>query len=182
MKVIPVRSWNKKGQMEMVGLVVIVVLLTLGMLFLAKFALNRSESTTVITRSGLASSTVTAILKTTVSSSGCEGLELGQVLLEDCAKGKIFLDNYDQQCEGIANTCAYLEEKLIPQLLEGTLGAWNKRYHLITNLRGREDLNPLIKVSSMLGDCVDRERDASVPHPLDVGLGTPVETTLFICE
>ena len=42
MKVIPVRSWNKKGQMEMVGLVVIVVLLTLGMLFLANFSLNIS--------------------------------------------------------------------------------------------------------------------------------------------
>jgi len=83
---------SKKAQMEMVGLVVIVILIALGMLFAAQFALKEDHSKKIFTRKGLSYSTVGALMKTTITEPGCSGKEgfgeapqLGKDLLEDCA-------------------------------------------------------------------------------------------------
>ncbi len=43
---------TRKGQTELIGLVVIVIMITLGMLFLAKFALQEEPAKKIFTRKG----------------------------------------------------------------------------------------------------------------------------------
>lgn len=85
----------KKAQMEIIGLVVIVILLTLGLLFLAIFKLKDDDgSRKVFLGQGYATSALSALMKTTVSpNENCAGEavtlrdqpRLGADILEDCA-------------------------------------------------------------------------------------------------
>ena len=77
----------RKGQMEAMGLVVIVILITLGMLFLAQFALKEAGEKKIFTRKGLAYSSMSAILKTTVNEECGQNQipQIGKDILEDCA-------------------------------------------------------------------------------------------------
>lgn len=94
----------KKAQMEIIGLVVIVILLTLGLLFLAIFKLKDDDgSRKVFLGQGYATSALSALMKTTVSpNENCAGEavtlrdqpRLGADILEDCA---IYFSEY---CEG----------------------------------------------------------------------------------
>jgi uncharacterized membrane protein YqiK len=54
---------RKRAQMEMIGLVVIVILITLGMLFMARFALKDEPAKKIFVRKGLAYSTMGALMK-----------------------------------------------------------------------------------------------------------------------
>src|SRR3989344_7645978 len=84
-----------RGQMEAVGLVVIVILIALGMLFMATFALKSDPQKKIFTRKGLAYSTMSALMKTTVSGEAAcystyslsQGApKIGGDVIEDCAK------------------------------------------------------------------------------------------------
>ncbi|MBI2151479.1 hypothetical protein HYU21_02000 [Candidatus Woesearchaeota archaeon] len=86
-------SGKKKGQMEIMGLVVIVILITLGLLFLVYFSAKGEIEKKVFTRKGLALSTMSALMKTTVNpelqcttSIGNDQPQLGEDILEDCAE------------------------------------------------------------------------------------------------
>lgn len=179
---------RKKAQMEMVGLVVIVILLTLGMLFLAIFSFKSGTQKKIFTREGLAYSSMSAIMKTTVSEGVCEGNfkpSIGQQLLEDCAQ------NYFNSPDGYSNyncdnkhSCVFLEETLI-ELLEDTLGQWNKRYQLKSSLIRSSGTEPeiLLNVVSDRGDCPPtRERDSSGLFPIQVRDAGLVENVLYICD
>ncbi len=73
---------SKKGQMEIVGLVIIVILLSLGMLFMAIFALQSEGDKSILTSKGLAASTMAALMKTTINE--CETpVALEKDLLDD---------------------------------------------------------------------------------------------------
>lgn len=163
--------------MEIIGLVVIVILLTMGMLFMAMFALNEEPGTKVFTRKGLASSTMAALMKTTVHECGSYSLpQIEKHLIEDCAvnKGSLY---YDYSCGG-KNSCDYLEEK-IPQLLNDTLGKWNKRYEFQTLLISSNQY--ILYVNSSRGNCQRRERDTSGEYFLPTGKGL-VKSVLYICD
>ena len=78
---------NKKAQAEIIGLVIIVIMITMGMLFMAQFAIKEKPEKKIFTRKGLAYSSMSAIMKTTA---WCleinKPLSIGKELLEDCAK------------------------------------------------------------------------------------------------
>ena len=126
---------NQKGQVEMIGLVVIVILITLGMLFMAKFSLtDDSSKKKVIAREFLASSAMGALMKT---SAVCEQVDyygnlkkeplfIQNELLEDCALYRTTDSEY--QCKK-KHSCIFLKE-LLGDLLNQTLGAGklNKHY------------------------------------------------------
>ena len=132
----------KRGQMELIGLVVIVILVTLGMLFMVQFKMKEDKTKKVFTSKGLAYSTMSAILKTTVSETDCVSnyrggslLSLGKDVLDDCAK------NYENalgggyslyQCGGM-HSCAYFSEKT-KELLDATLKVWGKQYYFESKL------------------------------------------------
>jgi hypothetical protein len=83
---------SRKAQMEIIGLVVIVILITLGMLFLARFALNAKPQSTEVLRKGLAASAINALIETTAKQGDCVGIndlpvmpQMKDILI-DCAK------------------------------------------------------------------------------------------------
>jgi hypothetical protein len=185
---------GKSAQMEMIGLVVIVILITLGMLFLAIFSLKDSQEEKIFTRGLLASSTMSAILKTSIRlEAQClrteTPLELGGEILEDCA------NNYQTRgnlaaCEPFCkyrcdnkHSCDFLEEE-IRVLLDNTLGAWHKKYEFRSTLIsqvGNQLEEPLITINE--GECVNADAvDSSKPFPLPLeGFGL-IESELKLCN
>lgn len=178
---------GRSAQMELIGLVVIVILITLGMLFLTKFALNAKPKNTLLLRKGLASSSVTALLKTTVDKGVCAGGAVPQLkeVLEDCAR------NYPPElsrsvlsCDN-QHSCDFFRETA-QQLLDSTLGSWRKRYEFRSNLIRSSGVEPVAlldpPVASEGGCPATKPRDSSGAFPLptqDAGL---IESVLFVCD
>ena len=86
----------KRSQMEMMGLMVIIILVALGMLFVIQFIVVKegSQLKKTYTYSQLATNTVNSVLKTTTS---CKGQDINQ-LLQDCASGGTIDCNGKNSC------------------------------------------------------------------------------------
>lgn len=184
----------KKAQMEMIGLVVIVILITLGMLFLAQFALKEKPEKKIFTREGLAYSTLSALMLTKADvSEHCSESYIGNAypgfgkeLLDDCAANqdtKDVPDGFSQyRCQN-KHSCVFLKERM-GELLEKTLGQWGKKYLfrsvLIFPSGTSVQLITISSDSSGNDPCQDKDKDSN-KIPLRAGMGL-VETTLDICE
>ena len=176
--------FKKKGQMEIAGLVVIVILLSLGMLFLAYFSLSERDQEKIFTRKNLAASTMASIMKTTSSIDDCgDQLSFEKDILEDCAANK-HLDQdhaYGIHClNNMVNSCDYLEDR-IGKILKQTLGYLKKSYDFSAILLTEENL-PLIFIKSEKG-CdkgVGGERDQTTYY-LNTAQGN-VLIRLRVCE
>lgn len=172
----------RKGQMEAMGLVVIVILITLGMLFLAQFALKEAGEKKIFTRQGLARSSMSAILKTTVDEN-CGEVQIPQIgkdILEDCAVNLNSKDESYYKCGGV-NSCIFAEAK-ITQLLASTLGAWNKRYEFQSKLVNDNGVTNLFNPITNKGGCQGRERDTSGLFPIRAENAGLIENILLICD
>ena len=182
----------KKAQMEMMGLVIIVVLITLGMFFLALFAFPDHPDKKVFARKGLASSTLSAILKMTVPSEAQCHLEraevqpaLGEDVLRDCARVFPSRSTF-YQCvspDGPQNSCDYFRF-MASDLLEKTLGKWGKHYELRSQIiRSDGTSNDLLDriMNPENTGCGQGERDSSglFPIPFEGGL---IENELWVCD
>lgn len=193
---------GKNGQMEMIGLVVIVLLITLGLLFLAQFALKETPTKKIFTRKGLAYSSMSALMKTTVNDcfdrrgNSVKNLEFEGDLIEDCVKygEDVFFGGTTYKCGSERlDSCNYVA-LTIQELLSSTLGEWGKRYqfesYLLTGadeetrnyLFGNiDEFKPSGIIYSERGGCTG-ERDTSGLFPIqieDVGI---VENVLYICD
>ena len=178
---------RRKGQTELIGLVVIVIMLTLGMLFLAKFALQEEPTKKIFTRKGLAYSTMSAVMKTELEcydnaySNDPDELEVQADLLEDCANVKRFPPHGGViDCVGYSNSCEFLEAD-VGKLLNATLGEWHKSYLFKSEVLNGPEALELMEIGS--GGCENSaERDSSGLFPIyvkDVGL---IESVLYICD
>ena len=181
----------KRGQMEMIGLVVIVILITLGMLFMATFAFKKDPKKKIFVRKGLAYGTMGALMKTNVecevppgSTPYEEQPTIGMDLIEDCAVNHGSYLHYSKfRCNG-QHTCDFLDG-LISDLLNKTLGKWNKHYEFSSKLLGEEE--PLIEIKDnrsgkeigCLRRPVDVDSSEPFPIPTDAGL---VENILYLCD
>lgn len=188
------RVRNRKAQMEMVGLVIIVILITLGMLFLAQFALKESPTKKIFTRKGLAYSSMSTLMKTTISGEvecvpGLEGnpIELGKDVLEDCAINRDYTTLMEcgfsckYRCQG-QHSCDFSKE-LIAQLLNETLGRWHKNYEFRSEYVGEDFVvTELFDPISSGRGCSKRNRDSSGIFPIQVGDSGLVQSVLFICD
>jgi len=179
---------NRKAQMEMIGLVVIVILITLGMLFLAQFALKESPKKKIFTRKGLAYSTMSAIMKTSVIEPTCfvdyvgeASLRIGKDILEDCARhadsSPFGYSLYE--CKG-KHSCIFLNET-VNKLLNSTLGKWNKRYEFKSQLISFREAEPVVLIRLGEGCPKSRERDSSGLFPINTEAGL-VENVLYLCD
>ena len=186
-------KFRKRGQTEMIGLVVIVILITLGMLFAAQFALKENPQKKIFTRKGLSYSTMSTIMKTTVYEDNCKGdfkikvnPQIGKDLLEDCAR------NLDYSPDGFSlytcrdqHSCVFLKE-FVAELLNATLGSWNKHYEFSAVLiQAAEDKPPPLFdppiTDSKSGGCQRKERDSSGLFPIHTSAGL-VQAELFLCD
>lgn len=112
-------KYTRKGQLEIMGLVIIVILISLGMLFLLRFVVFKpvGEERAAFTRSQLATNTLAALVKTETD---CQGLDMTE-LVQDCVGSK------SANC-GYLDSCEFLDAK-ISLILEETLIKWQKHYY-----------------------------------------------------
>lgn len=103
----------KKSQMEIMGLAIIVILITLGILFVVQFVVLKepSDIKKTFTRSQMAANMLNSILKT--NSKDCYDATISQ-LLKDCAdyyqnpSGLTVCDNTMNSCEYVNSTTKYI--------------------------------------------------------------------------
>lgn len=175
---------TKRAQMEMIGLVIIVILITLGMLFMAIFALKEDPQKKIFTRKGLAYSTLGAAMKTNVyceNTGGDTNPQFGKEIIDDCAINHDSQQYCKYQCGGLS-CCGFLN-KTMEQMLNSTLGGWGKRYEFKSQLIQAKGLTPIV-LSEIKGKggCAGRERDSSGLFPLQAGDAGIVENVLYICD
>jgi hypothetical protein len=120
---------RKRAQMEIMGLVVIILLLSLGMLFTVNYMIKRqpSEAKKDYTESQMAANILSAILKTSTPMDESDPLYCYKVdfteLLQDCSRPFPII-----YCEGIGlSSCDYAQNN-IKKMLDDTLGQWNRPY------------------------------------------------------
>ncbi len=192
-------NFRSKAQMEMMGLVVIVILITLGLLFLAVFKLQGGSKTReIFTAKGLASSTMGALMKATASSEeGCAGEavslqdqpHLGADILEDCAiyhaeyrpavfssSSQTYPQAYsDYRCRGV-HSCTFFQAKS-KELFDATLTKWGKNYEFKAILVGTQK-KTLIQFKGGSGCPGEKESSGIFPLQTDTG---EVISELVVC-
>ncbi len=155
----------RKAQTEIIGLVIIVILIALGMLFALQFAIKKPSAgkTQAVKESTLAANFLNALLSTTTE---CNKRSIKE-LLQDCAVfGAI-------NC-GAESSCSYAH-KAVSEIIDSTLGKWNKKYALTI-----KDGQELSQFAFEKGSCLG-EKEAKV-RPVPVGAGYQITLRLEICR
>jgi len=156
---------NKRAQMEILGLAIIVVLIMLGVLFAIQFVLRAppEQAAQEYRESQLAASLVTTMLSTTTA---CRDATVAE-LLQDCA---VFTRISCPQ----GNSCD--EAKVvIGQILVGTLETWERDYRFaISGGPSRID-----EIYYGLGDCTGEIESNTNPVPTAAG---PLQVRLDLCS
>lgn len=159
---------SKKAQLEVLGLVIVIILIVLGILFAIRFVITKpvSETKQEYTRSQLTSNFGIALLQS--STANCRGIDITE-LLTDCAEFQAIT------CDDGRRSCEYANETII-YILNQSLDTWNVKYHLKIFTEPRF---PMINLSSR--GCRDNLPGNSEDFflPTDVGLLT---IRVFICS
>ena len=155
---------NKRSQMEIMGLVIIVILVAIGMLFAIQFLMKKpvGKETTAVKESTLAANFLNTMLSTTTD---CFGRNMRE-LLQDCA-----LTGGATNCFGMSS-CDYAADQL-DVMLNTTLGKWNKEYYF--SITGAPDVERI----SFGEECTTCEREAKI-HPVPVRPGFEISLRLEI--
>ena len=155
---------SKKSQMEIMGLVVIIILIAIGMLFAVQFLLKNpaGKPEAAVKESIVAANFLNSMLSTTTD---CYGRTVRD-LLQDCA-----LTSGATDCSGI-NSCDYVSSQ-IEILLDRTISRWNKDYYF--SISGAYDVEQI-----KFGSPCPGEKEAKV-HPVPVRPGFEIKLALEIC-
>ncbi|MBW2973335.1 hypothetical protein KY346_03000 [Candidatus Woesearchaeota archaeon] len=156
---------SNKSQMEIMGLVIIVILVAIGMLFAVQFLLKKpaGRETAAVKESTIAANFLNAMLSTTTD---CYNRNIRE-LLQDCA-----LTGGTTRCPGQRNSCDYAADQ-IRIMLDKTLSTWNKDYYF--SIKGA----PGVEAISFGNSCPECEREAKI-HPVPVRPGFEIQLTLEI--
>jgi len=114
---------SKKSQMEIMGLVIIIILVSIGMLLTIQFVVKKQpeDIRKTFTHEQLAANTVYALLRTTTD---CKDRSLAS-LIQDCSSNR---PNGLINCREGKLSCEYAED-VISSVLNSTLEKWNKDYY-----------------------------------------------------
>ncbi len=170
------RKQKKRGQMEIMGLMIVVILLIVGVLFAIKFVVLKKplETRQTFSRTQMASNLGLALMSSTTED--CRGTAVKDLLI-DCAEwpeagGTI-------TCGDGRKSCAYVNST-IGDILNQTLDTWNTRYYLTASTSKR--LEESITYFHNRGCVADDEQPGESESfflPTSRGLLT---LKIFICE
>src|SRR3989344_1440833 len=140
-----IRNRSRKAQLEVLGLAIVVLLISLSLLFVLQFVVTRAPELPkqTFTRDQLASTMVSALLETT---SHCAELTMTE-LIQDCAQQPLS----DVDCNGDGDTrvgvrsesCTVVET-VTQQIFAETLDKWQKSYEF--SVKYGQTADPLVKV------------------------------------
>ncbi len=174
------KKLNKKAQMEIIGLVIIVILISIGMLFYLRFGRtdNGVDYKRDFFQKELTVSTLNSLLQTRTS---CPGHDMKKVI-------KDVVEGYDDEICG-ENKEDFLIEALNNTIMKETLLEWGKEYKLTiaTSLdpsigEGSYFLPNKIKSSDFDEKCSNRRKDSSLFFlSRDTGNGK-IYITLEVCS
>lgn len=157
--------------MEIMGLAVIMILVSLGMLFIIQFNLNKEPSSLkkTYTQTQLASNILSSFLRTTVIQ--CSQNSYGE-LLKDCAEN-LNTPNTQLRCENNERSCEYVKATAAV-FFNATLNTWgNQSYYFEARIPGQS----VMKSSN--GRCSGEKESKQNYIPTDAGTMTIV---LDICS
>ena len=155
---------NKKSQMEIMGLAIVVILLVVGMTFVIRFMINKEpvDYKKQFSQAETASNTLNTFLKAT--SRACNGLTMTE-LLQDCGHTKNII------CPNGQNSCVYLE-LAAKEILNKTLDSWNFEYEFSAY---QDEAFPLVKLGKR---CPAEKKSKTFPIPTSSGT---IFTKLDVC-
>ena len=158
---------RKKGQVEIIGLTIVIILITLGMLFVIKFVVLKEPDNirTSYTRTQMASNMLNAMLRT---NTGCRGKTVTE-LLQSCAT----MTEID--CGGIGS-CQYVNDT-IEALFADTFDVWKIEYQFTVRVGDGDYLTNIISSS---GACQGEKE--SKPFFIPVGVTTTINLKLDLCS
>jgi len=110
----------KKGQTEIMGLAIVVILIIMGMTFVIRFMITKEpiDYKKSFTQAEIASNMINTFLKST--SADCNELSMTE-LLQDCGQSRsIFCENGLNSCDYVENTAAFI--------FGATVESWNLDY------------------------------------------------------
>lgn len=110
---------SKRGQMEILGLVFIVILVVMGLLLLLLFVGKGTPTLRRFQESALAKNYLTTLAQTQTD---CRERTV-EGLLQECSSGGLFT------CENGQDACRYVQDA-IDDIADATLIAWNRNYSL----------------------------------------------------
>src|SRR3989338_8175260 len=145
----------KKGQQEIMGLAIVIVLMVISILAIAKLnSFGTASYKKDYEQAELASSMLNALLATT--GRDCDGISMMQIL-QDCA------GNPDSQelCNA-ENSCAYFEQQA-KEIFKNTLESWHVNYEFSTFY---DEESPIIELGK---PCINKKSEL---FPVHAELGT----------
>ncbi len=157
---------NKRSQMEIMGLAIIIILISLGLLFAVQWMLKAPPTKPVqrAKESVLAANFLNTMLGTTTD---CNKRTIRE-LLQDCA-----LTGGVTKCDG-QTSCTYVRS-IIQKLFDETFKKWNMPYHIAMT-----GATPIEQLDFGTKPCPG-EREQKT-HPLPVRPGFEITITLEICR
>jgi preprotein translocase subunit YajC len=158
-------SLAKKAQLEIMGLAVVVILISLIILFVIQFVILRpaDDAQQQFAQEQLAANTVNAFVITTTS---CQGLDVTE-LIQDCASFR------EVDCDG-QTSCEFIKA-LASDITNETLKSWGKNY-ILTITSGQ---NQLLQVQNAA--CPASKDSSLYPIPSKVG-GDRIFVKLDVCN
>lgn len=164
---------TKKSQMEIVGLVIIVILLSLALLFFLRFSIGKTATEKqTFTSAQLASNMINTLSKTTTN---CSRFTISDLYIL-CA-------NLDEEvdCDGDgwyeSNACE-VANNTMDDILPKTLEQWNKRYRFQVFIPENEE-NPLYSRIKEFNKCTGNIQTETYYLPVYEGL---LYLRLNLCE
>lgn len=157
---------NKKSQMEIMGIAIVVVLISLVLVFVINYTANRkpTEYRQEYTGSQLATNVVNTLLTTTADD--CHGMTFNE-LFQDCVEGS----GVTCQDADSSDSCTYVQDRT-STILNGTLGKWGVEHEFKI-----EWLDQEIQINECSGNPKSKK---TKPYSIQTDIGT-MDVLLYIC-
>lgn len=157
----------KRAQMEVMGLAIIVIIISISMLFIVSFFVLKKPATykEEYTKTELASNMLSTLMRTTMD--GCRGMSMEEIYAS-CARDP---SNPEISCNATHNSCQFLNSTT-RSLLNNTLGRWSMGYELHAIAR-----TEILKI----GRCPGAKKQKGYPIPIGA-VGENLQVTLDICD